>query len=289
MKGILVVSHPRSGTHFTIDSIRGNFVDIEFQVHPRGAGLSPESLILSHGEVLRQQFLDQVTQTGETIGIFKSHMLPEDFEAAIQDRILPTSVREILRTIYEEFRILYVRRDGRDVMISHYHYINRGGGILFLGERNRHLSTSLSEFIRTPNDSILPVRTFENFDRNRASYWAHHVESWMCQDRISQVSYEALSGKWEPTMQSVARDLKLEERLKDQLERPVLPQGGIGGRLVKKLKRLSSERDEKISTAKLPYKGKVGEWTREFSESDVAFVQREAGAVAARVGYDFGA
>ena len=283
-----MVSHPRSGTHFTIDSIRKNFVDIEFQVHPGGAGLSPEGLILSHGKALRQQFSDHLNQTGETVGIFKSHMLPEDFEAAIEDPILSTDVREILRTIYEEFRILYVRRDSRDVMVSHYHYIKRGGGILFLGEMNRHSSTNLSEFIRTPNDFILPVRTFENFDRNRASYWAHHVESWMCQDRISQVSYEALSSKWEPTMQSVARDLKLEERLKDQLERPVLPTRGVGGRLVKKLKRLSSGRDERISTAKLPYKGKVGEWTKEFSESDVAFIQREAGAVMARVGYEFG-
>ena len=89
-------------------------------------------------------------------------------------------------------------------------------------------------------------------------------------------------------MQSVARDLKFEESLKDQLERPVLPTQGIGGRLVKKLKRISSGRTERISTAKLPYKGKVGEWTKEFSESDVAFIQREAGAVMARVGYEFG-
>lgn len=144
---ILVVSHRRSGTHWVIDSLRNNFPDVEYQFY------NLDQISKNHQYYIPvSKFTGKISKTSKHL-ILKSHMTAQltPFEP---------DEREFVKELLKNNKVIYVFRDGRDVLVSLYYYMQ--------GYRND--LPQFSDFIRMKND----------FDRyydsvNRIEYWKEHV------------------------------------------------------------------------------------------------------------------
>lgn len=146
-KHILVVSYPRSGTHLTIDLIRNNFDSF------RSAYISFMGL---RKEITIKKQVSLLSRISNSTRVFKAHIMPNNFEKE-------ATTNNILRYIKSNSVILYIVRDGRDVMVSQY--------CRWILENNEK-KLSFSEFIRNPV-------FFENIFGSRPNLWAQHLNAWL--------------------------------------------------------------------------------------------------------------
>lgn len=266
---ILVASHQRSGTHFLIDSLRLNLKGAAFPLmHPSYPSL--ENLLLPHGEDVFEGFLNHAAGANGAIPIFKTHLLPSEIEAACTSPgPLAPEERTFLEDLYRKACKVYIRRDGRDVLVSLYHLMREGVG-LHSGLKTRLAMTTFSDFIRMPNNHIHTVRSFQPFDANRVTYWLHHVEEWMSVSESLTVNYEDLHGEFEQSVIQLANDLSLGGSLVEPIRRMAIGpvrKRPLPMRLAKKLINPGGI----TSTAVLPRKGIVGDWKNHFDEDDLRF------------------
>ena len=102
--------------------------------------------------------------------------------------------KEFVENLLENSKVIYVYRDGRDVLVSLYHYI-RGF---------REDLPEFSDFIRMPND-------FDPYYRsvNRVEYWKEHVEGWLGRSNLDivTVSYEQLHADYVSTIRELSDSL----------------------------------------------------------------------------------
>lgn len=213
---IYIISHERSGTHFTINNLFRNTY-VSQRLRYVGDWMGPyedRSTQFLHIKEFVQEWPVLMKQGG----LIKSHC-----DARLFQNHFPKS------------RVVYVLRDPRDTLVSFFHYLNRDE----LYHTNPGLATqrceNFSEFLRRPASDYLRLGFFEKpgFD-NVCGRWAEHVSGWTSMPGVCVVRYEALKTDYRTVLGKICRANRIVPRLrvspvnlKDGAS--VLPRKGIVG------------------------------------------------------------
>ncbi|MCY4018585.1 MAG: sulfotransferase domain-containing protein [Chloroflexi bacterium] len=249
-KTIVVATHRRSGTHWTIDALRNNSPDVSESF------LTLERASSDHDSPMPLSEFRQRVKTLEGRVLVKVHDLPTaSFWKRNEERTFALSV-------LRESPVIYVHRDGRDVMVSLYYYMQS-----FDEEVKKQ---SFSDFIRSESklDGV-------DSGMSRPAYWAHHARVWLQQPNVLRVSYEALEKSYEASVREMGAFLGIS--LRRSLRTIDLPgksgTPSLAGRALWKL----GLRQKRLSSAVQPRRGSSGDWRNHFNDEDLAFFMAEAG------------
>jgi len=191
-----------------------------------------------------------------------------------------TGLLQYVRSLAVELDVVYVYRDGRDLLVSLCYYMrNYDRGIR---------KVPFSDFIRMQNRFDTMPRSKHRF--NRVEYWKFHVEGWLEQSAVSSVSYEDLHRDYEMAVTALATRLGLE--IKENVRPVALPHSGyLSSKLLSFARRVGDVmrgQSSATSSAILPHKGITGEWVRHFSDQDISFFDGIAGDLLQELGYSRG-
>lgn len=174
MRNIVVVSHRRSGTHLTIDMIRNNFSCID-----------RDYIDLDKIEAGNKGFFEN-----KNPGIFKTHS-----HADYKKFFKHAQCIQLL----ENAKIIYVYRDGRDVMTSLFYYMKSYDKLL--------KDITFKDFVSMENR--FECDTYDAI-KNRMEFWAFHVNSWMNSDKeILFLSYEEIKTDYFYVLKKVSSFLNI--------------------------------------------------------------------------------
>lgn len=258
-KTIVIATHRRSGTHWTIDALRNNSPDICEQF------LTLERISPQHDSPLPlAEFRRQLEALDRRV-LIKVHDLPS---AGYFQR---EAERDFARQLMRESPVIYVHRDGRDVMVSLYYYLRS------FNETVR--SQTFSEFLRS--ESTLDGAPA---GLSRPAYWAHHARAWLQRPNLLPISYSALESDYQYTVRAMADFLGV--RLRRSVRQIALPGAQASPTLLDKARWKLGVRRERLSTAVQPRRGSSGDWRNHFDEKDLAFFMSEAGDMLRKLAYD---
>jgi len=223
-KKILVVSHERSGTHFLFNSLAENIEgysnqEISIQQAERSFQIDKPSI-----DAVKEQLFSYFGKSEPRI--FKSHH-QYDFFAPYIDELI------------KEYHIVYMVRDGRDVLNSCLHYFNQAPAEEF------PRCKSMAEFLEVDPGKYSFDREYSLVSENNFSErWANHCAEWIrAHDKISIVKYEDLESNFDTTMRVLASQMGVD--LPKELIKPGLKSRSI-----------------------YPRKGKSGDWIHSFTRMD---------------------
>ncbi len=232
VRKILVVTHERSGTHFLMNTLALNFgyiaqpwlnVDFEHGINFHSA------------EGFANFF--RVFQGKPVLNIGKSHHCFGFYE-------------KFAGQLMEEFQIIYVHRDPRDVMVSFWRLIAN------LPWDEGPKTTTPAEFMRQPPSGAL-LRYQKHQAETLLDRWADHVRGWTIdapeplRRKIIYLRFEDLRLNFQATVEDLA------DRLGLPCQAPRVP---------------SADRN-----VVLPGKGKVAGFHDHFDDADLDFVQQRLG------------
>lgn len=253
-KPIIIASHPRSGTHLTIDLLRKQFTECH-SWKKRGEPL--DRLYFALEAFSPKNPLDETTalnilQRPER-PIIKTHANPE---LSYLNKNKPNWA-----TWLQNADTLYILRDGRAVMPSLH---------LFMQSYNPSTRCSLSEFIRQKQGGV-----------SRVGAWTKHVQSWLDKPNVTPIHFEDIVKKTGPTLDVIGQAIDL-----TPLHRtPLLPsriKNLWHGRWI----RLTQTQPESSAIIGF-YKGQqVQKWQTAFTQSDREFFHQEAGELLIQLGYE---
>lgn len=255
---LLVISHPRSGTHLAIDTIRHNF-DAYDQPY-----LNLDRLTRRHDDPLPVRTLQDALSEGPRI--VKSHM-HTDVAGFFEHR---TAVVAFVEELMDDAALLYVCRDGRDVMTSLYYYMKSYNDAL--------AGVPFRTFLRQPNDH--DGDTYDG-DLSRVEYWREHVSGWLARPDALPLPFHTLRYCPRQAVAHLGDSLgqSLPETITDVVRTPVLGTNRLWWlRAVDKLGKLWARyvrRTEYTST--LFRSGTSGDYEEHFDAEDLAYFDRLAG------------
>lgn len=228
---VSVLSHRRSGTHLTIDSLINNFKIFDDYV-------SVEDLPKKNRKSVEKIESESV--------ILKSHS-EYNLNSYLQNEHLANLVRNS--------NIIYVFRDGRDVMASLYDYKN--------SHDKSMKGKSFSTFIREKNDYKCGV---EYSGLSRVEYWCKHVSRWLASKEILFIKYQEWINNYMGTIEKIENylDIRSLEETKD-----IRVQGRLKGLFKKYFG------SNKMSSVHIN-KGKTGRYKNYFSESDLKYFEKKS-------------
>lgn len=256
VRHVLVASHQRSGTHLTIDTLRANFAQLANEY------INIDRMLPKHAQFLGAAECRALIEKDARRNIVKTHATP-----ALTEFASDGGAFALAKHVMDTSRILYVYRDGRDVLASLYHF-----------EKNsvpRPPERSFAEFLRAPS---LRIPDGWPSDTTPADRWARHASEWLDVQGCLGISYEDMLQSPETTVRKLAEFLGLpvpQTARRVELHRPSL--------LQKAFRRLTGT--QFASSAVLPRKGVIGDWVNSFSKEDEALFWDRAGAVMHRLGY----
>lgn len=255
---IVIASHRRSGMQWTIDALRNNSPDIN------DSYMSLEQIEADHdAAVPLSKFRRQLLNSDGRV-LISMHDLPAaDSWKGLDERLF-------VRAVLQHSPTIYVHRDGRDVMVSLYYYMQSFSETV----RNQ----TFAQFLRS--EAALDG---EDSAYSRPGYWAYHVESWLQKDSLLAVSYGELETNYEATVRKLAAFLQvnLDDRLRPlttpgpQNSEPMID--NVLGRLGVRRRRGAFPDQARL--------GKSGDWRKLFDRRDRDFFAREAGDALQRLGY----
>jgi hypothetical protein len=252
---ILIASHPRSGTHLTIDILRRQFKDCASWKYP-GERLDRLYLPLEGLTALQNGLSWQTAE--RMLGrsprpLLKTHAYP-----ALAH--LQSDYPDLHDWIQSSAQKLYVVRDGRAVLCSLH---------LFMQSYKPETRCSLSEFLRQKVNG-----------KSRVRAWATHVQTWMAQPDVYVLRFEEFIQHPQQTL----TDLGYRLELSPQFVEPLLPRSSRNI-WQSRWARLTQWRPE--SSAIIGYYGgqTTQKWQAAFSEGDRAFFHQEAGDILLKLGY----
>ena len=195
LKPVLVATHPRSGTHLTIDLLRKQFVECQSWLW---FGETLHHLYLDLDHLARDCSPCKSIEKAKCLlrradrPIVKTHSLPS------LDRFRGAR-RDFAEMVINAADIIYVVRDGRDVMCSAH---------VWMKEYHPETRCSLSAFIRQKEHGI-----------SRVKQWKNHMRAWMNQDSVHLIRFEDILSRPRAEIERLADALGLDP----QLEQPYLP------------------------------------------------------------------
>lgn len=253
---IVVASHPRSGTHLTLDLLRKQFpacATYKFPIQPLDRlYLALEALSAPSHQAISEAKAFKILRKAQR-PLIKTHA--DTGFSHLSDRF-----SQWQQWLKQEATILYIFRDGRATLCS-YH--------LFMQSYDPIARCSLSDFIRQTNQG-----------NSRVKQWANHVEQWINHPDVHPLQFERIISHTAHTIESLAQILNTEAK---PIE-PLLP-ASIRSLWHGRRVRLTQTNPE--STAIIGYyKGqKSAQWEQAFSPADKAFFESEAGDLLHRLGY----
>lgn len=253
-KPIVVATHPRSGTHLTIDFLRKQFEACKGW--------------LRYGETLHHLYLslDRLSPRSthpvtieEAIGILrrperptlKTHSLPtlpnhEGQRHSLAERLLDTG------------DVIYVVRDGRDVLCSTYAW-------------RAEEDCSLSDFIRQRKKG-----------RTRVEYWVEHVRQWTNRSDVTVLQFENILSR----PRSVIDQLSTTLELSPLYDEPFLPRPiKSDSRWRDYWRRLTRNYESTTIVGRSNGKERP-DWEEAFTREDRTFFWEEAGSALREFGYE---
>lgn len=253
---IVVATHPRSGTHLTIDLLRKQFEECKGWLWP-GETLhhlyfNLDRLIPGHTPSLSIEKALSLLRRAPRPTI-KTHSTPglENHEH---------EGRRLGELLLERGDILYVVRDGRDVLCSAY-----------LWQQDVGAECSLQEFLRRKVNGVSRVR-----------WWAEHVMSWVQYERAHTIRFEEIIGEPRETTERLGEILDLSPHFVS----PYLPKKiESGSRWADYWRRLTRDFESTAITGRPDGKAPP-EWRDAFTEEDRRFFWEEARHILKRFGYE---
>jgi len=255
-KPILIASHPRSGTHLTIDLLRKQFPQCQSS-KKLGEPLDRlyfalESFDSPSNPLPESKALDILHRAARPI--IKTHCDP-NFS------YLQSEKSSWITWLKQEADIYYVLRDGRNVICSLH---------LFMQSYDPTTRCSLSEFMRQKVGGV-----------SRVKNWANHLQRWLNEPQVKVLKFEDIIKNTHSTIENLGQDLQL----KSMNQQPLLPKR-IKSLWHGRWTRLTKTRSE--STAIIGYyQGKkVQKWQKVFTPEDRHFFNSEAGTILRNLGYE---
>ena len=191
-----VISHERSGTHFTINSILRNCV-VRRGMHNIGEWFGP------YENAAHQRF---------HIDAFNARWVEKQSGASI---IKSHCDRDLFEAYFKKAKVVYVLRDPRDVMTSWFHYLNNPKYYASNPQVDDHRCASFAEFIRRPvSPFLLHCYSFKGNFSNVVERWAEHAKGWIGAPDTIVVRYEDLKTEPSKVLGEVAAFLGLSVRRK---------------------------------------------------------------------------
>jgi len=252
---VVIASHRRAGLQLAVPALGKNCPDINATV------MDLEQLQAGHDSemklaLFRRQLLNLPGKVIVTL-----HDLPSGSAWAGLDE------RQFARTVLRHSPIVYMHRDGRDVMASLYFHMQT------ISERVR--GQDFATFLRA--DLPWPGQSQAI---SRPAYWARHAEAWLKQEHLLAIGYWELEQNFEATLQRMASfaQVELRQPLPYKPAPPARPTPAPLQRVISRLGLLQRRGYQ-------PQIGKTGDWRSLFSRQDEAFFMREAGQTMRRLGY----
>ena len=267
-ENIVVVSHRRSGTHLTIDAIQNNFPIYKKESEKIG-DLTLERLHQKHKYSITIEQLRDEYNSG--FNIFKAHFNPDLNYFDDSDK------RNLIAEIFENSKIIYVYRDGRDVLKSLFTYIKT--------YNKEYNDITFSEFLRMDN----------NFDAegyvgvmNRVQYWEYHVKGWLAKENILAVSFEDFKYRYADTIKTIENYLGREaEKNIVQVVRKPMPKYIPSTRLTEKLFKIIKKTLFNTDYSSVSFsKGEVGGYKSIYTEEDIEYFNQIAGPLLRDLDYE---
>ena len=250
---ILIISHRRSGTHLTIDSIRNNFSAFQNTAHT-----FLEGFFEMHK---RYSFESIKTSLSENNNVIKTHILPDFSIYNLKENELT-----YLNKLFAETPKIYVYRHCFDVMVSLYEYMKT------YNEAVKKMT--LNEFLETSNNFD---KTTEQF--NRPAFWANHIKSWensLFNKNILFVKYEDWQINYEKTLEKIGNFINLQPeknitdiRIKNKIQNPFFNKYWFA------LKRKIQKKEHNKHSAILPRKGKMNDYLNYFDTNSYQLIPKE--------------
>jgi len=193
---VFVATHPRSGTHLTIDLLRKQFDACKgwlwFGETLHHLYLNLDRLSPAHPQQIdREKAFDLLSRASRPT--IKTHYLPSFSKLERDDR-------RLAQQLMDEGDVLYVVRDGRDVMCSAY---------LWKKVQKEDFDPSFSDFLRQKNEGL-----------TRIQGWAEHVRRWTSRSDAHVIRFEDILSSPKKLIQEFGNILESEPRF----ETPYLPQ-----------------------------------------------------------------
>lgn len=256
MKNIIIASHRRSGTHLTLDAIRNNSKLINNKIH------TLEQISNNHptNHIKLSKFNSALNTKRHNL--IKTHILGDKtVKFGIGEPLVDYKEKnkDYINKLFEKSKIIYVYRDGRDVMVSLYNYINKIEEI----DYDKSFSSHLKENIY---------------------YWVKHIESWKNKD-VLHISYESFAKDYENTIKSIFNYLEIEIN-KNIINVYRNFDKNESNNLLKRIKSIVTFWKSNTISAILPNKGKVGDWENHFNENDKTKFKEAAGDLLIELGYE---
>lgn len=186
-----------------------------------------------------------------------------------------------LQSVYPDAKIIYIVRDGRDVIISE-RFRNFIEESRFLTAEDKRIIADLRQDPASFNDGRASIFT-ETFIRRTAGDWAHDLQETegeslrLFGERFYGLRYEDLLAHPFEEMKKVWKFLGVD--VDPSREKAILEEMSSNPD-----EEWQSRRNEDIASF-LP-KGQAGNWTRLFSEKDKAVFKDSAGEMLVRWGYE---
>jgi len=205
-KYIIVSSHPRSGTHFLIDSLILNFKNLSFpKIRPSYATI--ENLLLPHDQEIFIQWEKWLSECkkNKLIPLIKTHCLPDDIETFIKTS--PSKEAILLKNIYYNSTFIYIKRDPVNTLKSWFEFAKGGTVVTLNSAQHRFRNLNFKDFLFLENLHKMPHRNFSNFDRNLIEFLSYHHASWakLINEKESGIviNYEDLKDNYENTLSQI--------------------------------------------------------------------------------------
>jgi hypothetical protein len=253
---VVIASHRRSGTHLMLDSLRSNVRDVGRRF------MTLERIEPSHEKHMPVAEFDRRLRSQRGVVLVKTHALPG--AGAWQAQEAADYASELLATA----PTIYVHRDGRDVLVSLYRFVQ--------SYSPQVAAQSFAEFLRAKHTGP------DAPGISRPAYWQRHVLAWLDRGPTTTASYERLQGEFETSLRSIADALDL--GLRPALSQVRLEPRGRRIPVLHRLQRVLGLRPVG-STAIRPQAGRVGGWRQVFDPADLAWFESEASAAMRRLGY----
>jgi hypothetical protein len=255
---VVVASHPRSGTHLLLDLLRRQFPACRSWKWP---GERLDRLYCNIDELAgRDGILDERTAhrilSRTERPLVKTHAFP-GFRTGFLDRHTGEIDASWLEWIQDRATLLYVYRDGRDVLCSYQ---------LFRQSFDPQAQTTIGKFLRQ-NDN----------GHNRVRRWADHVRSWMNQPEAEAIRFEAVLTDPAAVLHRLGEILDQDP----EMQEPLLPEP-FDSIWESRWARLTGVRPE--STAII--NGASKDWETSFTPDDRSFFHDQAGDLLLELGYE---
>ncbi|MCP3979792.1 MAG: sulfotransferase domain-containing protein [bacterium] len=254
---LIVVSHRRSGTHLALDMLRGNLARAAEEPYRNLDRCLPD-----HAE---RRDVAWVTRPGRGLVVFKSHS-PGELSAFFSGA---GGEAGRVNDLVQRSPVVYVYRDGRDVMVSQYEYEKR----FDLTVRAMTFSEYLRSEHRLDPGNVAGAQ-------NRPAYWAQHVVSWLDRPNCIPTAFEDWRTRPEEVVDRVA-SLSGVRRREEFFDARVVRARGSLRRMIQRVRMRWSSRHTSVEFRR----GRSGAWRSEFDGDALELFEAHAGRVMDRLGY----